>query len=174
MSLEFESLEGDYLTLEDSNIDFTDLWGSQTNNETVQYSSFGTSFVHQSALLNDQIVRTPQAVPVSNPWISTLPTSSVRSLILRPNTKAGAQGIANLMLRTLKSYTLMMPRHNSPPPFIHPRLISSDIENDDMEPLTNCISLVHMGGSRLPGSRKLFWKNVRLECERLREEVCTI
>ena len=39
-----------------------------------------------------------------------------------------------------------------------------------MEPLTNCMSLVHMLSSRIHGSRKLFWKNVRMECERLHAE----
>ncbi|KAK5095426.1 hypothetical protein LTR70_003590 [Exophiala xenobiotica] len=36
-----------------------------------------------------------------------------------------------------------------------------------MEPLNNCISLMHMLKSGVQGTRKLFWKNVRLECERL-------
>lgn len=66
----------------------------------------------------------------------------------------------------------MMLRHGTLPPFIHPRLISSHAENTRMEPLTNCVSLMHMIGSRIQGSRKLFWKNVRLECERLCAEVC--
>ncbi|THX54515.1 hypothetical protein D6D06_05475 [Aureobasidium pullulans] len=39
-----------------------------------------------------------------------------------------------------------------------------------MEPLANCLSLLHMIGGNLRGSRKLFWKNVSMECERLREE----
>jgi hypothetical protein len=77
---------------------------------------------------------------------------------------------------------MMMQRHNgsqnSLPPFIHPHLASSDFgidmgENaDPMEPLHNCISLVHMLGGGVRGSRKLFWKNVRLECERFCKEVC--
>ncbi|KAJ5833633.1 hypothetical protein N7474_001944 [Penicillium riverlandense] len=39
-----------------------------------------------------------------------------------------------------------------------------------MEPLSNCISLVHMISSGTRGSRKLFWRNVRMECERLCSE----
>ncbi|KAG2170740.1 hypothetical protein VTO58DRAFT_110979 [Aureobasidium pullulans] len=38
-----------------------------------------------------------------------------------------------------------------------------------MEPLANCLSLLHMIGGNIRGSRKLFWKNVSMECERLRE-----
>ncbi|KAJ5574343.1 uncharacterized protein N7459_008770 [Penicillium hispanicum] len=63
-----------------------------------------------------------------------------------------------------------MLHHNTLPPFIHPHLISSDIENPLVEPLTNCINLVRMISSEAKGSRKLFWKNVRLECERLLAE----
>lgn len=66
----------------------------------------------------------------------------------------------------------MMMRHNTLPPFIHPCLLSLGIESTHMEPLTNCISLVHMISSDVHGSRKLFWKNVRMECERLVAEVC--
>lgn len=40
-----------------------------------------------------------------------------------------------------------------------------------MESLINCISLVHMINSGVQGNRKLFWKNVRLECERMYAEV---
>ncbi|KAJ5316801.1 hypothetical protein N7508_001309 [Penicillium antarcticum] len=39
-----------------------------------------------------------------------------------------------------------------------------------METLDNCITLVHMISSGSRGSRKLFWKNVRMECERLCSE----
>ncbi|SPQ25758.1 7ae919f1-8516-4992-a306-67b5314558d6 [Thermothielavioides terrestris] len=56
---------------------------------------------------------------------------------------------------------------NSLPPFIHPRLVAgSGAAVDEMEPLHNCISLLHMMNSQVPGSRKLFWRNVRAECER--------
>lgn len=66
----------------------------------------------------------------------------------------------------------MMLRHNTLPPFIHPSVVSSDLDNPNLEPLTNCIALVHMIGSGIQASRKLFWENVRMECERLCEEVC--
>lgn len=65
----------------------------------------------------------------------------------------------------------MMMHHNTLPPFIHPRTISPNFDQGNTEPLINCISLVHMIGSKVRGSRKLFWKNVRLECERLLEDV---
>jgi hypothetical protein len=98
-------------------------------------------------------------------------TSNPRSLVQRPKFKAGGEGIATLILHTLKSYLRMMLQHNTLPPFIHPRTISPDFDRGNTEPLTNCISLVHMIGSKIKGNRKLFWKNVRLECERLLEDV---
>lgn len=169
---EFANIGGDHLDWDDPNIDFANFLNPQTNDETVQYPSSGSlSFVRHSTPSTDQTVQVQQAIYSLNVPIPTLPTSTVRSLIQRPKVKTGAQRIANLILHTLKSYPLMMLRHNTLPPFIHPRLISSDVENNHMEPITTCISLVHMISSGVQGSRKLFWKNVRLECERLCEEV---
>ena len=83
------------------------------------------------------------------------------------------QKTAHLMLHTLRSYPSMMMRHNTLPPFIHPSALTSlNVDNnDDVEPLNNCISLSYMLNSGVKGSRKLFWKNVRMECERLGEMV---
>ncbi|KAK3686592.1 hypothetical protein LTR37_019653 [Vermiconidia calcicola] len=79
---------------------------------------------------------------------------------------AGAHRVAHLTYGMLKSYPMML-HHNDLPPFIHPSLVSSDPENHDMEPLTNCMSLMLMisGGVRV--NRRLFWRNVRQDCERL-------
>ncbi|KAI0111123.1 hypothetical protein GGR51DRAFT_508952 [Nemania sp. FL0031] len=104
------------------------------------------------------------------PSIPPTPNSTIRTLVRRPKMQAGAQRISNLILHTLKSYPLMIPHYNTLPPFIHPITVASDVEDPHMEPLTNCLSLTHMIKSRAQGSRKLFWKNVRLECERLSNE----
>jgi hypothetical protein len=112
-----------------------------------------------------------QTTPFYNLSIPAQVTSNTRSLILRPKATNGGEGIADLILHTLKSYLRMMLHHNTLPPFIHPRTISPDFDRGNTEPLTNCISLVHMIGTNVKGSRKLFWKNVRLECERLLEDV---
>lgn len=100
------------------------------------------------------------------------PSSSVRKLVQRPRLNPGSQRTTKLILHTLKSYPLMMLRHNTLPPFIHPNLVYTD--NTQMEALTNCISLVHMISSGIQGSRKLFWNNVRWECERFTGEVFCI
>lgn len=154
-------------------IDFAEFLNPQTNDdETVQYpSSTSSSLVHNSTPSTDQSVQVQQAISSHNVSIPPVPTQTLRSLIQRPKMETGAQRTANLVLHMLKSYPLMMLRGNTLPPFIHPRSITSDIENNHLEPLTNCISLVHMISSRAQGSRKLFWKTVRLECERLYEEV---
>lgn len=115
------------------------------------------------------------AHPLLNESIPQSPTYTLlRSLNQRPGRQNGEQRTANLILHTLKSYPQMMLRHNTLPPFIHPRLVesASDEENDNMEPMTNCLNLVHMISSGIRGSRKLFWRNVRTECELLCVEVC--
>lgn len=163
---------GEHLEWNDSDVNFADFLNPQSNDETVQYpSSESLSLVRHSTPSTDATFPRQQAISSPNVSIPPLPTSTLRSLIQRPSMKAGAQRIANLILHTLKSYPLMMLRHNTLPPFIHPRLIASKVENNHMEPLNNCISLVHMISSGVQGSRKLFWKNVRLECERLFGEV---
>jgi hypothetical protein len=170
---EFENIGPEGLDWIDPDTDFAEFLNSQTNYETVPSSTLRPSSSARTAIpLTDQMVPVQRAISSSNVSIPTLPISSRRSLSLRPRMKIGTQRIANLILHTLKSYPRMMLNHNTLPPFIHPHLISSTVENNHMEPLTNCISLVHMISSRVQGSRKLFWKNVRLECEHLSAEVC--
>jgi hypothetical protein len=163
---------GESLDWDNPDIDFADFLNLQMNYETVQYPSSRSSFLvrHSTPSIN-QTVQVQQTFSSPTVSIPALPTSTPRLLIQRPKMKTWPQGIANLILHTLKSYPLMMIRHNTLPPFIHPSLISSNVENNDMEPLANCICLVHMISSGVQGSRKLFWKNVRMECERLCEEV---
>ena len=169
---EFANLRREYLDWDDPDIDFADFLNPQMNDESVQYPSAGSSsLVRHSTPSIDQTVQLQQITYSPNVSIPPLPTNTLRSLIQRPKMKTGPQRIANLIIHTLKSYPLMMLRHNTLPPFIHPRLISSDVENNHMEPLSNCISLVHMISSGIQGSRKLFWKNVLLECEHLCAEV---
>lgn len=104
-------------------------------------------------------------------WVPMAPAQNIRSLLQRPRLNVGAQRSANLILHTLKSYPQMMLRDSILPPFIHPHLIRLDAKSEEMEPLTNCISLVHMTSGPARGNRKLFWKNVHWECERLHAEV---
>lgn len=156
------------LDLLDADINFADfLLSSQINDgistpsiPMMDWSSVGSQ--NLSSHSNNQL---SISIPLS------LPTYT-RTLIQRPKVKAETQRIANLMFHTLKSYPQMMLRSDALPPFIHPAWVSESLfDNDHMEPLNNCISLVHMVNSHVRGSRKLFWLNVRMECERLCEEV---
>lgn len=94
------------------------------------------------------------------------PTTLTRSFDSRISPRTGMQRTANLILSTLKSYPMMVQRHDSLPPFIHSSFTIPEEGNSNLEPLTNCLNLVHMLRSPYHGKRKLFWKNVRLECER--------
>ena len=170
--LESASLGGEYLDWDGPDLDLTDFLDLQTN-ETIASPSSRSSAARHSSPLTDQRGQV-RAIFSPNVSIPPVPSSTVRSLHERPKSRTGAQRIANLILHTLKSYPLMMLRNNILPPFIHPSFISFDFGNGPMEPLTNCISLMHMLGSGIQGSRKLFWKNVRLECERLYQDVCHV
>ncbi|KAF7592438.1 hypothetical protein BBP40_000286 [Aspergillus hancockii] len=167
---EFANLAGEYFDWNDPDINF-DFWNPPTDDQVVQSPSSGSSsLVHSSTLSTDQVVQVQQGISSPNITLPPIPTYAPQLLIRRPKVKIAAQRTSSLIMHTLKSYLLMMLRHNALPPFIHPRVISSDVENNDMEPLINCISLVRMLSSEVRGNRKLFWKNVRLECERLCEE----
>jgi hypothetical protein len=98
--------------------------------------------------------------------ISPAPSSNVRSMIQRPKLHPGADRTASLIFYTLKSYPLML-RQNILPPFIHPSYVSFTDEGTTTEPLENCIALMHMMTNGAKGSRKLFWRNVKIECERI-------
>lgn len=164
---ELDNLEG--LDLLNPDINFADfLLTSQTDDDKTVPS---TPIMDWSPFDSRRLTHSSNELSLSIPL--SLPTYTPRSLIQRPNIKAGTQRIANLMFHTLKSYPQMMLRPNTLPPFIHSAWMSDGVfDKDHLEPLNNCISLVHMVNSRVRGSRKLFWRNVRMECERLCEEVC--
>lgn len=108
-------------------------------------------------------------IPVITDWpIPTSPTTRPHSLAKRPTANAGVERTSKLLLHTLQSYVLSMLSHNSLPPFIHSSLVSAGF---DTEPLINCINLVYMIGGKMEGRQKLFWRNVRMECERMCNEV---
>lgn len=167
--LDFGNFGGEYLEWDNADDGFTGFLNTQMNDPNTLPGPLLPAR-HSTPLIN-QTVSGRKRCFSDNPSIPGAPTFTVRSLVQRPKMQAGAQRIANLILHTLKSYPLMMLRLNTLPPFVHPSLVSGNVENVHMEPVTICISLVHMISSGVLGSRKLFWKNVRLECERLSEEV---
>lgn len=171
-NLELEDLGGEFINWDDPDVDLADFLNPQVDDENTRYPLIRPSpFRRHSMPSMDQEVQSWQSVSASNISIPTQPSYSIRRLIQRPRVKAAAQRTTKLILHTLKSYPMMMLRTSTLPPYIHPHLLSSDIEESHLEPLSNCMSLMHMITGPVRGSRKLFWRNVRLECERLLQEV---
>jgi hypothetical protein len=163
---------GESLDWNDQDFDFEEFLNPQSNDEPMQDRSTTSSSTIQHLTPPIHQIDTSYLQRFSiNCSLPAVPISAVRALIQRPRLETGARRISNLILHTMKSYALMMLRDGNLPPFIHPHLISSHADDDFMEPLANGISLVHMISTGLKGSRKLFWRNVRLECERLHAEV---
>ncbi|KAF1960713.1 hypothetical protein CC80DRAFT_403528 [Byssothecium circinans] len=134
--------------------------------------SASSDLVRTTSLSEDRIIQRPPAS-----YENSLPQSPkflIRSLIPKASVQRGASRSVTLILHTLQSYPRAMMRHDALPPFIHPEFISPGVGEKSVEPLANCISLVHMISSRVRGSRKLFWKNVRLECEHILAELLNL
>jgi hypothetical protein len=102
--------------------------------------------------------------------IPRMPTFYLRSFAQSKSVTGRSSATATLMTRMLTSYPRIMYRPGSLPPFIHPHSLGHNTHNPN-ESLTTCVTLTQMVSSGATGSRKLFWKNVRLECERLQVEV---
>lgn len=169
--LGFPDLEENYLHFDDPGIGTNeDLLDPQVNTNDSRLSAGHPSSIHRSTLPTDTRPQLEQDLSWLNFSIPTTP-SAARSMIRRQRTQTASQRVSHLISHTLKSYPLMLLRSNILPPFIHPSMITSDDENVHLESLTNCLSLVQMISTGIQTSRKLFWKNVRMECERLSEEV---
>lgn len=152
----------------DPDIDFADFLSPQATAESAWYDPLeASSPARHSSPSTGQAQRAQGANCSPHLSLQSLPTYHLRSFNHRTRMNTGAQRTSNLILHTLKSYPMMLRRDNTLPPFVHPHLVSNEVQNNDMEPLTNCINLVHMLSSRFHGTRKLFWKNVRMECESL-------
>ena len=160
----------EYIDWDNSDIDLTDLWNPQLSEGIPSPSSSPSSSSTPSSTPSTDRMIQRQAIS-RIPSIPPTPTYSARSLIRRPKVRNGSQRIATLMMHTLNSYPLMMLGEKALPPFIHPHQLSLDVKKESMEPLSNCMSLVYMISNGAQGSRKLFWRNVQLECERLCAEV---
>lgn len=167
--LDLGDLAGEFFN---PNADFAAILNPQTNDEGIpDHSPDSSSLACRTNPWTGQVDQVQQALRSPNVPIAVLPTYTLRSFHRRSGLKTGPQRIADLIFHTLKSYPLMMLHENTLPPFIHPHWVSSDVANSDLEPLTNCMNLVHMLNSQIQGGRKLFWKNVQMECEVLYADV---
>ena len=173
------------------NFDFADIGEGDLDWHTVDVEKPGMQILnHQEAYANatDLMTLVPidQATsredyeqyfgpisPVPSPPLPIMPTYDLRSFRKKSMTRGGANTTAMLMIRILTAYPMMMRDKASPPPFIHSSYMTNglDCENRSYESLATCASLMQMLGSGGKRSRKLLWKNVRLECERFHAEV---
>lgn len=143
-------------------IDWSNLLPSHMDIGTVHYNDP----FPPTAMMNSDTAMIPSKLQ-----IPMMPALNQPSIFHRQYTNVASQRVSQLILQTLKSYPLMMLRQKTPPPFIHPHLLI-DTTTNDMEAWHNCMSLVHMMNGGIHGSRKLFWRNVRMECDRFCEQVC--
>jgi hypothetical protein len=97
--------------------------------------------------------------------IPSMPQHQLRFFTQKPSIAGPAFSTAMMMLRILTSYPTMLRDASAPPPFIHPSFLAPE---SGLEALATCASLMQLTG---PGSRRLVWKNVRLECERMQVQV---
>lgn len=167
-----DDLQWPFMDWDDPNMNLTDILNAETEKSTsaTLVNSSDSSPDQEPTNSPDRSIQRPYR-PNNAPSIRSVPIRNIRSLVKRPRTKPGAQRTANLIIHTLRAYPRMMLRSTSLPPFIHPKLLSMQSEEIRLEPLANCMSLMHMIKGGPEGSRKLFWKNVQLECERWFDEV---
>lgn len=150
-----------------------DIPARHTSNNSLQQRltpplSSSTTQLHDSSgrveANHSSYIQVPPSMPLA-------PRSRVRSLTQRTAFVSKNFKIVNLLLQNLKAYPLMMLRYSRLPPFIHPHSTACCMYENEMEPLDNCINLMRMIGSDLRGGRKLFWRNVQVQCERLCADV---
>ncbi|KAL4934967.1 hypothetical protein BDV06DRAFT_141456 [Aspergillus oleicola] len=124
--------------------------------------------------LNSDFIPIPQTTKQYPPIHATQIPPSILSLprliIRRPSETPGKTRTTSLILHTLKSYLLILMRHNGLPPFIHPSSIPAGTHDGNSpiyNPLVTCLTLIKALNSRRQDKRKLFWDHVRSECDRM-------
>lgn len=113
------------------------------------------------------------AAQSDSPPIPRMPDYHLRSFGQSNSIKFLTSPSATLMTHILASFPKMMYSPGSLPPFVHPYSLGNNLNNFNagFESLATCATLMQILSGGTPGSRRLFWKNVRLECERLKVEV---
>lgn len=168
--LALADFEGGDIDWGNLNIDLPHEFNDPMNNVAAPYFGSGSpslQVTYHLARSNSPTIQVQAPAVSHNGAIPTQVYHDFRLFSPRPKRREGTQRTATLLFHTLQSYPHSMLQHKTLPSFIHPSLIYNNVENTDMEPLTNCISIVHMLGNGIIGSRKLFWRNVRQECERV-------
>jgi hypothetical protein len=127
----------------------------------------------QSGQRDGRMDLTPMVIQAEGQTIPRMPNYHLRSFTQSRSITGRVPSSAKLMTQMLTSFPRTMYNPGSLPPFIHPYSLGTNSHNPDkgFESLTTCMTLMQMVSSGAPSNRKLFWKNVRLECERLQVEV---
>jgi hypothetical protein len=91
--------------------------------------------------------------------------------VLKPNALNTiiAQFSAGHILQTIRAYPRMMLRKSTFPPFIHPHWYGSL-----PAPLANCMGIAQMFSARTVETDPFVWQTIRMEQQRLVDEVCSI
>lgn len=136
--------------------------------EAVVAENPGLQMVHN---FPQQVVHVQPIITPSAGKIPRSPFKNKRSLDQRPKLTIEYQRTTALMWHILRSYPLMILNQTTLPPFIHPHIVSPGFEIQLIEPLLTCINLMSMINNGLKGAKRLFWRNVRSECEQMCAEV---
>lgn len=109
--------------------------------------------------------------PLNDTSIATMPPHPMQRITRTCGYKGSAAVTAKMMRRLLTAYPGMMSNRGPPPPFLHVSFLAGAVTTfrKPLESLATCESLMQLLSSSdsNEASRRLVWKNVRLECERV-------
>lgn len=104
--------------------------------------------------------------------LSSIPSKDIRkSLLPKSFGKCGSAMSADFLTRIVEAYPAMMLRPETFPPFIHPIWISKDGHRYLPEALVNCMTISKMFVNRGEGNNKFLWRTIRMEQDRIWQEV---
>lgn len=159
-------LDFDWAKIDMGFLNQLDFQGNQNYNPQIPTSSPQSPWLRP---LDRHASRRTSAVLSINATIPPSLDHTSRQIIIRPKVQTSTKRVSELIWHILKSYLLM---HTTVlPPCLHSSLLSQHEEDLDTEPINNCLTLMRLFRAGDRASRRLFWKNVRLECERFFDEV---
>jgi hypothetical protein len=144
------------------------------------YSSSNTTAhgIYDTFLLGNSFnYTTSDTLFMTSTTISTMPPHPMQRFTRTTAYKESARVTAIMMRRMLTAYPMMLRNRGPPPPFIHASMLTDNMTayQKPLESLANCESLMQLLGSGNGNyaSKRLVWKNISLECERVHVEVGT-
>jgi hypothetical protein len=107
--------------------------------------------------------------------VSTMPPHPMQYFTGASVYEGRARVTAAMMKRILTAYPTMMRNRGPPPPFIHSSFFTNEMTTyrKPLEALATCEGLMQLLNSSdgNDASRRLVWKNIRMECERVHVNV---